>query len=460
MADPIRFRRLAVAAALLLTAITPAAAGDEALYGFLPPGLRPSAAAKPAPAKGEPERARPARRTGGTVAVRPHTPAGPPATTATVNPAPAAPDAAATAAPPAASTSAPAAAPAATTPPAAVTTDATADDVARFLAGLAPSATSPLQPLTKQGSWQRHASRFDAAWARLDQGQLAKIRDWTKAAMPRRQSVVFYNFAGPDFLYADAVLPGAATYVLSGLEPVGSLPDAADLKKAVASSELAQFEGSLNSVLSFSFFITKKMKTELRNRHIDGTLPVLLVFLARSGKSVQSVELIALDGEGSVHPAGEAGLKTAAPGVKIAFTAPGDAQPRTLYYLSTNIENGSVERSGYLAFCDKLGTGDSLVKSASYLLHMGSFAEVRNFLLSHSATLVQDDSGIPLKYFDKSWRLQPYGTYVQPLDLFPGTYQAQMRTLFNQKHPGLAFGIGYRHHARDSNLVVATRLGE
>ena len=43
----------------------------------------------------------------------------------------------------------------------------TADDTARFLAGLQPSADSPLMPLTRDPAWQRHARFFDGAFAHL-----------------------------------------------------------------------------------------------------------------------------------------------------------------------------------------------------------------------------------------------------------------------------------------------------
>ena len=52
------------------------------------------------------------------------------------------------------------------------------DDTARFLAGMQPSADSPLLPLTKDPGWQRHAKFFDGAFAQLEQRQLSKIRDW------------------------------------------------------------------------------------------------------------------------------------------------------------------------------------------------------------------------------------------------------------------------------------------
>ena len=41
---------------------------------------------------------------------------------------------------------------------------ASADDTAKFLAGMMPSADSPLTPLTKEAAWQRHAKFFDTAF--------------------------------------------------------------------------------------------------------------------------------------------------------------------------------------------------------------------------------------------------------------------------------------------------------
>src|SRR5262249_464794 len=60
--------------------------------------------------------------------------------------------------------------------------------------------------------------------------------------------------------------------------------------------------------------------------------------------------------------------RTAAPGVKIAFSE-GSGPKQTLYYFNTNLADGSFERSGFSAFLAKLGPADSLIKSASYLLH-------------------------------------------------------------------------------------------
>src|SRR5262249_10454514 len=54
-----------------------------------------------------------------------------------------------------------------------------ANDTARFLAGMPPADDSPLAPLTKDRNWQQHAGVFNAAFRRVEQGQLARIRAWS-----------------------------------------------------------------------------------------------------------------------------------------------------------------------------------------------------------------------------------------------------------------------------------------
>ena len=81
----------------------------------------------------------------------------------------------------------------------------------------------------------------------------------------------------------------ATTYVLSALEPPGSVPDLTRLPRGGVGAALYNVERSLGSILSFSFFITKQMKIDLHAGQISGTLPILYVFLARSGKTIRSV---------------------------------------------------------------------------------------------------------------------------------------------------------------------------
>jgi hypothetical protein len=333
----------------------------------------------------------------------------------------------------------------------------TANDTALFLAGMQPSADSPLMPLTRDPAWQHHAKFFDAAFAQLEQHQLSKIRAWANTNLAAPKPTMFYMFSGPDFLYADAFYSKATTYVLSALEPPGSVPDLTRLPRGGVGAALYNVERSMSSILSFSFFITKMMKLDLRAGQLNGTLPILYVFLARSGKTIREVGPVSLDDKGAAHFGGENPGKNATRGVRIVF-AGSDGVQRTLYYFSTDLSNPGVKASGFLQFCQTLAPGNSLIKSASYLLHSGNFTTVRNFLLANSATIIQDDSGIPLAYYSpRKWRLFPFGHYAGPIAEFPGRYQEQYAELFRRAQP-MDFGIGYRWRTYESNLLLSVRL--
>ena len=297
-----------------------------------------------------------------------------------------------------------------------------------------PSADSPLMPLTKDPSWQRHAKFFDSAFAQLEQRQVSKIRAWSDTNLAAPRPTIFYFFSGPDFLYANAFYPKASTYVLAALEPPGSVPDLTKLPRGGIGAALYNVEHSMGSILSFSFFITKQMKVDLHAGQISGTLPVLYVFLARSGKTLKSVTPVTIDDQGAVHPVGE-GKDGAARGARIMF-AGADGVEKTLYYFSTDLSNSGVKASGFLKFCATLAPGNSLIKSASYLLHSGNFTTARDFLLANSSTIIQDDSGIPLTYYSaRKWRFFPFGRYAGPISEFPGRYQESYAELFRRAQP-------------------------
>jgi len=347
--------------------------------------------------------------------------------------------------------------------------DATADDTARFLAGLPPSSGSPLAALANDPVWQQHARYFDSIFAREDSTTLSKVRAFSRQQLTDKHDTMLYMFSGPDFLYATSFFPSATTYVLAGLEPAGDVPPLLSLGHPAIDGSLRNLETSMGSLLNYSFFITKNMKTQLHEGPINGTLPVLLVFLARTGKTIEDVSFVSLDEHGNVHTdeplatsvstkrAFHGASRSAAAGVKIDFTD-GSGPKQTVYYFSTNLADGSFERSGFRAFLDKLGPADSFIKSASYLLHTGGFNQVRNFLLDHSATVLQDDSGIPVRYFDpRKWRLQAFGHYVGPLALFGRSYQPELAAVFQHAQP-LDFGIGYRFRKNESNLLLAQKM--
>ena len=51
-------------------------------------------------------------------------------------------------------------------------------------------------------------------------------------------------------------------------------------------ADLVSLRNSMNSILRFQYFITKEMRTDLGHGNVSGTLPILYVFLARLGYTI------------------------------------------------------------------------------------------------------------------------------------------------------------------------------
>jgi len=334
-----------------------------------------------------------------------------------------------------------------------------------LVAGLVPVSDPAVVELSKQSSWQQHAKSSDNAWANLEKNQLGKVRAWAKtniADAHAAKGTVFYMFSGPDFLYANTFYPQATTYVLCGLEPVGKIPDLSKLPARALGGELHALQNSINTVLNLSFFITKQMQGDLQNHALSGTLPLLYIFLERSGKTLQDVSYVSIDEEGALTTPAESAARSSrnpAPGVRIRFLAAGSDTPSTLYYFSTNIADEGLKHNGFLKFCKTLAPGNACVKSASYLMHESGFSGVRSFLLENATTLVQDDSGIPVSFFKPdTWQLRVFGHYPGPIPLFKDCYQSKLAEYYKTTKPEpLNFGIGYRHNSSESTLMVASR---
>lgn len=317
---------------------------------------------------------------------------------------------------------------------------ANVNDTARFLAGM--PVTGPLEPLTRERAWSSYAAALDDGFAKKEAAQLSHIRAWMDGHAPqhyRSTATVFYMFSGPDILYAHHFFPNARTYILCGIEPVGSVPDLLAMPPETVFGGLAGLRQSMSSILRFHYFITKDMRADLSRAQMGGTTPLLYVFLARMGCTVLDTEYVS----------------SPAPGVKIRFKHGGSVQ--TVYYFKTDLSNGGGS-GGFLRWCAAQGPGLSLLKAASYLMHTEGFSNVRSFLLENSRVIVQDDSGIPLRAFTKAWTIRSYGRYVPHGEMFGKYYQRDLAEVFaNNPPPALGFAFGYHWQKDRGILMLGTR---
>jgi hypothetical protein len=335
------------------------------------------------------------------------------------------------------------------------------NDYALFIAGLS-NPESTLAAYEAQPAWVWHAKFFNRNWERFTRGRLEPMRQWAAQELSAAKSAtVFYPFSGPDFVNVYNLFPRAKTYLLIALEPVGELPEFSNRSEP---NFFAGLQRSLYDLLQLDFFKTNQMKASISKSELKGTLPVLLFFLAREKARVLDIQYWVMKPDGTIVESPATGPRERSagiPGVRIVFTSPGETSPQTLYYFQFDLGNGSLGRNQqFVSFLKSFGPMTSFTKAASYLMFKGHFSAIRQFILDQSLYVLQGDSGIPLKHFDpEDWNLRFYGTYTCPISLFSNCYQADMANRYKRGEDiqPLPFGIDYRHRARTSNLMLATK---
>jgi hypothetical protein len=334
------------------------------------------------------------------------------------------------------------------------------NDAAAFLAGTElPNRTD--HPLTTTDSWKSHAAQMDKEFASHQERVLTPMSEWANAEMsdlPREGTLVRYLFSGPDAIHVLHSFPQATKYVMCGLEPVGALPDISKLTEGNAGQALAEVRNAIGESINLSFFRTKDMKDDLAFATFGGTTPIISVFLARSGQYLNEIEFYRLQSDGSLVSQGLVSEKANA--VRFAFSPRRISQPKELYYFSSDLSDGEFDKTGMKIWLEALPKGEAYLKAASFLMHNSYFSKVRQHLLDHTKHLVQDDSGIPYKFFKpEEWNANLYGVYDGPIDLFKEAYQTDLRAAYQAGSKPLSFGTGYKWRKGESNLMLFVRKG-
>jgi hypothetical protein len=352
-----------------------------------------------------------------------------------------------------------------TVKPAVVTTEPSGsnefNDTARFIAGMPPEPGSIFADRSNTPEWKKYSASFDKSWSKLDTQRLAPMRKWANEELHTASdaTTVFYPFSGPDMLHALTFFPKADKYVLVALEPVGTVPTFKDITPEALDTYFATVARSLDSLLSFSFFKTDDMKVDVK-KDLEGTVPILMLFLERTGNRIEDIKPVEIDPDGEIVKAGSSKQGThISEGVDILFKA-ADGSQRHAYYFSVNVDNDHLKKSPFRTYMMNMGKVNTYVKSASYLMHKDYFSTMRDAILEHSAMLVQDDSGIPYRFIkpDK-WDVSLYGVYASPIAMFKEHKEQDLVDAYKEPNRAkpLPFGIGYNWRMGQSNLLVARK---
>jgi len=195
---------------------------------------------------------------------------------------------------------------------------------------------------------------------------------------------------------------------------------------------------------------------DFRTDELNGTIHLMLLFLARDHNIIANIRYVYVDDHGIQKENQNREIRKN-DGVEILFLDT-NMIPHTVTYYSVNLDNANYgSNAGMQKYIERLGTFNTYLKAASYLMHRINFSIIRSTILARTKYLLEDDSGIPYRFFQNKdqWKANFYGVYVRPIPLFSNYYQPDLDSAYKDStnyRKSLNFGIGYNF--KQSNLML------
>jgi hypothetical protein len=341
--------------------------------------------------------------------------------------------------------------------------DTLTEDVVSFFSGMPHGNSGCLARLDSTTKYKQFSVWMDSGFLDLDTSRFSKMEIWADSELIdcHGSTTLFYPFGGPDFLNANIFYPSAEEYVLIGLEPIGALPDLCNMSVEQINKYLDDVRYSLKDIFKRSYFITGNMIGALKKNSVNGALPVISLFIERNGYNIVSVNHVGIDSNG-ICQAGDSlkSLKDFTHGIRINFAADTGKRIQSVLYFQTDIsDEGLKKNSSFQKYLANLPQCHTYLKAASYLMHGKEFSMIRNTVFEKSKSILQDDSGIAYRYFDKTkWDIHLFGSYVRPGKEFSWINETDLTKAYTDPSvKRVPFTLGYNWRTQHINLLYAIR---
>jgi hypothetical protein len=341
--------------------------------------------------------------------------------------------------------------------------DTLTDDVASFISGMVHGNSGCLSRLDTTTKWKSFSVRIDSGFLDLDTSRFIKMLKWANAELIERQTstTLFYPFGGPDFLNANIFYPNADKYILIGLEPIGGMPDLCNMPDDQINKYIEDVRYSLKDIFKRSYFITGNMIGALKKSSVNGAVPVISLFIKRNGYNIVSIKHVAIDSNGICQMTDSLkNIKNLTNGVRIDFAGDTGRLVQSVYYFQTDIsDEGLKKNTGFQKYLSMLPQSHTYLKAASYLMHGKDFSMIRNVVFDKSKSILQDDSGIAYRYFEKTkWDIHLYGSYTRPGSEFSWINETDLAKAYTDTLiKPVPFTLGYNWRTQHINLLYAVR---
>ena len=336
------------------------------------------------------------------------------------------------------------------------------NEKAKFIAGFDTDLYSDIQD---KKSYKKYQSEVEKYWNLFFAKNILPVQKWVESENITNESdsvTLFYPFSGPDFLYANTFFPYCKNYILFGLEKPGTIPDFNSLADSSINQYFNDLKYSLRQINAMGFFVTQQMKYDFRKSHFNGVVHLLLFYLAKTKHQIIDFTPFYIDYNGNIVPKEKIQeLDKRIQGIMFKFREKNSTKIKTLYYIQVDASNGNlINKLELTHFISNFQKKISFIKSGSYLLHVDIFSIIRDIVVEQSDKILQDDTGLPFKYFaTNNFEVRLFGNYSRTINIYSEKFQPALeKALRNEKQDkNIPFKFGYNKQFGETILIFATK---
>lgn len=288
-------------------------------------------------------------------------------------------------------------------------------------------------------------------------------------------TTVVYPFGGGDLLSALITYPAATEITTISLEHAGDPTRITAATPKQLKRDLGTYRMAVKELFDHHDSASVNMQ-KLERGAVPGQLAFFITALAALGYEPVGLRFFTIESTGALHYLTASEVTAAAnqtakrkrrswvdtdfsvafTNSELAFRKIGDSRVIVHRHIAADLSDKALAGSPVLAYLDGRGKVAAMTKAASYLLWLGSFSTIRQYLLDHMVWMISDSTGIPPRFARRAGFVQTtYGKFTGSYlgagagdnDAFRALWKAQPRR-------ALAFRYGYPDADGNKHLLI------
>lgn len=298
----------------------------------------------------------------------------------------------------------------------------------------------------------------DTAWQFYQKNMGEPMKHWAHDEVhAAQQGTIFYPFSGPDFVTVSQLYPSADHYVMVAMQMAGEPASLANMSTTRGQNFQSKFLREWMKFSRLGFFRTDDLNEDLRDKYAQiGVTTILITFALYSGYDVTDVYPIALDPQTNQFVKSDGSWKS----VRLMLRKAG--KPVTLDYVSLNLSDSFLSQDEPMRnWLNRETHYPVLIKAASHLLQESYFSVLRDQLVANATMIVQDETGLNYSYLSQIGKVDLYGGFLYPHELFNRKKQESLALAYKDSKSvkPLPFAFSYNKTTERRSVQVVRRAG-